>query len=70
MLGGDEVFVAADPRFEAYVHNIIGELDTTTLKGIAKDNDEERENVAGAQASFDAVPAAMDRIPERPRMMS
>lgn len=32
MLGGDEVFVAAHPYFAAYVHNIIGELATTTYK--------------------------------------
>jgi hypothetical protein len=31
MLGGDEVFVAAHPYFEKYVHAILGELDRTPL---------------------------------------
>ena len=32
LLGGDEVFVAAHPYFEPYVHKIISDLDETTLK--------------------------------------
>jgi len=35
MLGGDEVFVAADPRFEAYVHLIVKDLDSATTRSTA-----------------------------------
>lgn len=31
LLGGDEVIVAAHPRFAAYVHNIVADLDQTLL---------------------------------------
>ncbi|MFL6115584.1 MAG: hypothetical protein ACJ786_30190, partial [Catenulispora sp.] len=31
LLGGDEIIVAAHPRFTAYVHNIVAELDKTLL---------------------------------------
>ena len=32
LLGGDEIFVAAHPYFEPFVHNIISDLDKTPLK--------------------------------------
>jgi subtilisin family serine protease len=31
MLGGDEVMIAAHPRFAAYLHNIVADLSTTVL---------------------------------------
>lgn len=52
MLGGDEVFVAADPRFEAYEHKIVADLDTTTYKG--------RLNMR-TSVSYSKVPASAER---------